>query len=148
MPKEPLYPHVPKSRRTRETVGCKGCVTWLLLGMTAAEALEHNAIVSGTLRDVGKTIKAMVNPTQWEDIICELDWFEHPISEPIADMAILNSLDELEKKCGLDVSKARQLRLEGYEANKKGRTILARARYIELKDELVRLGGKLSCIKD
>lgn len=123
-------------------------MTWLLVAMAAAEASEHNAMVGGTLRDVGKTIKEMVDPAQWEDIVYELDWFERPISEMTADIAILGSLNELEKKCGLDVSKARQLRLEGYEANEKGMTGSARARYIELKDELVRLGGELPCVKD
>lgn len=126
---------------------CKDCVTWLLVGMAGAEALEHNAAVSGTLQDVGKTIKDMVSPAEWEDIVSELDWFERPITEMTADIAVMGSLNELEK-CDLDVSKARKLRLEGYEANEKGESSQARFRYVDLKSELVSLAGKLTCLRN
>ena len=127
---------------------CKDCVTWALVGMAGAEALEHNAAVGGALRDVGKMIKEMVSPEVWEDIVAELDWFERPISEMTADIAVMGALSELEEKCGLDVSKARELRKAGYVANEKGLRGAAQFRYIELKDEFVHLAGELTCVRD
>ena len=124
---------------------CKECVTWSLVGMAATEALEHNAIVGGALREVGKTIKGMVSKDEWEDLVGELDWFERPITEMTADIAVHGALNELEK-CGLDVSKARRLHQEGSKANEKGESSSARFRYIDLKNELISLAGKLTCL--
>lgn len=124
---------------------CKECVTWSLVGMAAIEALEHNAIVGGTLRDIGKTIKEMVSKDEWKYLVGELEWFERPITEMTAVIAVHGALNELEK-CGLDVSKARRLHQEGSKANEKGESGLAQLRYIDLKDELVSLAGKLTCL--
>ena len=127
---------------------CKECVTWLLVGMASAEALEHNAAVGGTLRDVGKTIKEMVSPEEWDEIVSELDWFEKPLIEMTANIGVVGSLSELEKKCDLDVSRARELFSEANEYNKKGIYSGAWPKYIELKQELVSLATKLSCLRD
>ena len=127
---------------------CKECVTWLLVAMSAAEALEHNAGVGGYLRDVGKTIKEMVTPKEWKDLVSELDWFERPIAELTADVGVVGSLSELEKKCDLDVSRARELHREANEYNEKGISSAAWSKYIQLKRELVSLAEKMSCLKD
>ena len=134
--KQPLYPHVPKSKRG--TGGGEGPVTWLLVAMAGTEALEHNAMVGGMLRDIGKKIKGMVRPEEWKDIVNELDWFEHPITEMTANIAIFGSLSELEKH-GLDVSRLRKLSSEGIKANEARLSSAAQAKYIQLKDELLSL---------
>lgn len=127
---------------------CKDCVTWLLVGMAGTEALEHNAAVGGTLRDVGKTIKEMVSPEEWDGIVSELDWFERPMTEMTAYIAVVGSLSELEKKCDLDVSKARKLHQEGSQANEEGKSGVAQAKYVQLKDELLSLAQGLTCLVD
>lgn len=127
---------------------CKDCVTWLLVAMASTEALEHNAAVGGTLRDIGGKIKEMVEPKQWDEIVSELDWFERPISEMTAYIGVVGSLSELEKKCDLDVSRARELHREANEYNEKGISSAAWSKYIQLKDELVSLATKLSCLRD
>lgn len=111
---------------------CK-CVEWFLVAAVAAEALEHNATVSGMAKDLHKALEKVLTPEQMEDIE-----YSHPLmlgylSEHMAEMALSGSLGQIRDGCQVDISKAHELAREGYKAIEERATVKAADSFGKMK---------------
>lgn len=113
------------------------------MALACAEALEHNAITGKMLREVWADIKR-TGLTQ--ETLEELE-FEHPlgypISEPIAEIAIIISLSDIKEKCHIDTEEIHKTAVEGLEANRKSKFGAAQQKFIEVKSKLLDTAKKL-----
>jgi len=120
---------------------CK-CVDSLFVALACAEALEHNAITGRMLREVWADLSREVTPEALEELE-----FRHPltypISEPIAEMAIIISLSDIKDKCGIDTKEIHKTAVEGLEANRKSKFGAAQQKFIEAKSKLLEIAKKL-----
>ena len=118
------------------------CISWFLVAMAGAEALEHNAGVSVALMDIAPMLKGMLTEKEWDEVVGELDWFEHPIDEMTANIAVSGALSNLREQCNVDTTKAHSLFSEGLDALRASKCNIARQKFIDLKMELLSLGQK------
>ena len=125
---------------------CK-CVDWFLVAITAAEALEHNAIVSDMAKDLHEKLKEVIPEKELEDLEFSHVLLQGYITEGMAQFALSGSLGSIRDKCNIDISDVKKLADSGFEAIKKRDATIAADNFTKLKGELVRLAQSICEIK-
>lgn len=118
------------------------CIEAYTVALACAEALEHNAITGKILREIWADLSREVTPEALEELE-----FRHPltypISEPIAEMAILICLSDIKDKCRIETEEIRKTVVEGLEANRKSQFGAAQQKFVEAKSKLLDTAKKL-----
>ena len=121
---------------------CK-CVEPLFLALAAAEALEHNAIVSRESQRIGYDVKHLVSEEDFDELVFEHNWLETSIIEPIAELAIAISLRNIKDECGIETDELRKMTIEGCEATRARKFDMAQQRFVDIKSKLLEIAKKL-----
>lgn len=117
---------------------CK-CVDWFLVAIAAAEALEHNALISGQMETLTDELKQHISEEKLEDMSFRHALLGGYLTENMAVMALSGSLGEIHRQCGANIDKVKELSSKGYEAIKKRDADEAANSYTNLKVELIRV---------
>lgn len=117
---------------------CK-CVDWFLVAIAAAEALEHNALISGQMETLTDELKQHISEEKLEDMSFRHALLGGYLTENMAVMALSGSLGEIHRQCGANIDKVKELSSKGYEAIKKRDADEAANSYTNLKVELMRV---------
>ena len=121
---------------------CK-CVDWFLVATTAAEALEHNATVSDMAKDLHENLKEIIPEKQLEDLEFRHVLLQGYITEGMAELALSGALGSIRDKCNVDISEAKKLAGNGFEAIKGRDPTMAAQSFTKLKGELLKLAGNI-----
>jgi len=126
---------------------CK-CVDWLLVAITAAEALEHNATVSDMAKYLHENLKEIIPEKQLEDLEFRHVLLQGYLTEGMAEFTLAGSLGSIRDKCNVDISEIKKLADSGFDAIKKREPTMAAQNFTKLKGELVRLAQNICVIKE
>ncbi|MBA7686824.1 hypothetical protein ES703_95283 [subsurface metagenome] len=121
---------------------CK-CVDWFLVATTAAEALEHNATVSGMAKNLHENLKEIIPEKQLEDLEFRHTLLQGYILENFAEMALAGSMGSIRDKCDVDISDVKELADKGFEAISRRDSTIATESFTKVKLELLKLAGKI-----
>lgn len=127
---------------------CKicNCIDGLLVAVAAAEAMEHNAVVSKEVRSIGVSIERLISEGQYEELSLEYDWLETPIKEPFAGLAFHLAMGGIEEKCGVESESVDSL-IELFDEAEKDvearRFRDAQDKFIGIKTQIMDMAGEL-----
>ena len=119
------------------------CVDWLLVAITAAEALEHNALVSDMAKDLHEALKEIIPEETLENLESKHVLLQGYLTENIAQMALAGSLGSIRNKCDVDISVVKEIADKGFEAVKKRDADVAALNFTKLKVELLKIADDI-----
>lgn len=126
---------------------CK-CADWFLVAVAAAEALEHNATVTGMAERLHGSLQDELSPEQLEDLE-----FRHPLirgylTENMANMALSGALGEIRHKCDADISAVKERADKGFDAIKERDHEDAAEHFNKVKSDLISLAYEVCGVKN
>lgn len=123
-----------------------GCIDALLVALACAEAMEHNAVVSKETASIGVNVKRLISDEEYDELMFNHNWLEHPIIEPIAELAFHLSMGAIEDKCHVvaeTVDGVIKMFDDAREAHNKRRFGTAQQGFIEVKSKVAELATEL-----
>ena len=103
-------------------------------------------MVSKECKSIGENIKRLISEEEYEDLTNEHDWLEHPIIEPIAELAFHLSMGAIEDKCQVaaeTVDGIIKMFDNSREAHNKKKFGAAQQGFIEVKSKVAELATEL-----
>jgi len=119
------------------------CAEWLIVAAVASEALEHNASVSRQMEDLKDQLVDLIPQEKLEDLSFRHALLGGYLTEHMATFTLSGSLGEISRKCGADITEAKKLADEGYEAIKRRDAYVAENCFNKLKVELLNITKNL-----
>lgn len=127
---------------------CKicNCIGELLIAVAAAEAMEHNAVVSKKVLSIGVNAKRLLSEDEYDKLSFEHDWLEIPITEPFAGLAFHVAMGGIREKCGVESENVDSLKKLFDEAKKDvdaRRFRDAQGKFIGIKTQIMDIAEEL-----